>query len=42
MWEGGFLFRQTIGLRNIDGDWRIAQEHHSLPSTDSIDIRRNR
>jgi hypothetical protein len=32
--EGGFLFRLTIGLRNIDGDWRIAHEHHSVPSAD--------
>jgi len=32
--ESGFLFRLTIGLRNIDGDWRIAHEHHSVPSTD--------
>jgi len=32
--EGGFQFRLTIGLRNIDGDWRIAHEHHSVPSTD--------
>lgn len=30
----GFLFRLTIGLRNVDGDWRIAHEHHSVPSTD--------
>ena len=32
--EGGFLFRLTIGLRKIDGDWRIVHEHHSVPSTD--------
>ena len=32
--EGGFLFRLTIGLRNVDGAWRIAHEHHSVPSTD--------
>jgi uncharacterized protein (TIGR02246 family) len=32
--EGGFLFRLTIGLRKIDGSWRIAHEHHSVPSTD--------
>jgi ketosteroid isomerase-like protein len=31
---GGFLFRLTIGLRKIDGDWRIAHEHHSVPSAD--------
>jgi uncharacterized protein (TIGR02246 family) len=32
--EGGFQFRLTIGLRKIDGDWRIAHEHHSVPATD--------
>jgi uncharacterized protein (TIGR02246 family) len=32
--EGGFLFRLTIGLRKVDGDWRITHEHHSLPATD--------
>ena len=32
--KGGFLFRLTIGLRKIDGDWRITHEHHSVPSTD--------
>jgi ketosteroid isomerase-like protein len=31
---GGFLFRLTIGLRNIDGHWRITHEHHSVPSAD--------
>jgi ketosteroid isomerase-like protein len=31
---GGFLFRLTIGLRKIDGDWRITHEHHSVPATD--------
>ena len=31
--EGGVLFRLTIGLRNVDGNWRIVHEHHSLPST---------
>jgi ketosteroid isomerase-like protein len=31
---GGFLFRLTIGLRNVDGYWLIAHEHHSLPATD--------
>jgi ketosteroid isomerase-like protein len=29
--EGGFLFRLTIGLRKIDGRWRVAHEHHSVP-----------
>jgi uncharacterized protein (TIGR02246 family) len=32
--RGGFLFRLTIGLRKIDGEWRIAHEHHSVPATD--------
>jgi ketosteroid isomerase-like protein len=32
--EGGFLFRLTIGLRKIDGRWRVAHEHHSVPSAD--------
>jgi uncharacterized protein (TIGR02246 family) len=31
---GGFPFRLTIGLRRIDGDWRITHEHHSVPATD--------
>jgi ketosteroid isomerase-like protein len=31
---GGFLFRPTIGLRKIDGEWRITHEHHSVPSAD--------
>jgi ketosteroid isomerase-like protein len=31
---GGFLFRLTIGLRKIDGDWRITHEHHSVPAAD--------
>ena len=32
--QGGFLFRLTIGLRNIDGSWFITHEHHSVPATD--------
>ncbi|HJT06033.1 MAG TPA: nuclear transport factor 2 family protein [Stellaceae bacterium] len=28
----GFLFRLTIGLRKINGDWRVTHEHHSLPA----------
>jgi ketosteroid isomerase-like protein len=32
--ESGFQFRLTIGLRNVDGDWRIVHEHHSVPSTE--------
>jgi ketosteroid isomerase-like protein len=31
---GEFPFRLTIGLRKIDGDWRITHEHHSVPSAD--------
>lgn len=30
--HGDFLFRLTIGLRKIDGDWRITHEHHSVPA----------
>jgi hypothetical protein len=32
--KDGFLFRLTVGLRKVDGDWRIAHEHHSEPATD--------
>jgi ketosteroid isomerase-like protein len=32
--ESGLLFRLTIGLRKVDGDWRVTHEHHSVPSTD--------
>ena len=32
--KNGFPFRLTVGLRKIDGDWRIAHEHHSEPATD--------
>ena len=32
--KDGFLFRLTVGLRKVDGDWRIAHEHHSQPTTD--------
>ena len=32
--KDGFLFRLTVGLRRVDGDWRIAHEHHSEPATD--------
>ena len=31
---GGFPFRLTIGLRKIDGAWRIVHEHHSVPAED--------
>ena len=30
----GLLFRLTVGLRKIDGDWRITHEHHSEPARD--------
>jgi ketosteroid isomerase-like protein len=26
-------FRLTMGLRNVDGEWRVMHEHHSLPAT---------
>jgi ketosteroid isomerase-like protein len=32
--KNGFPFRLTVGARKIDGDWRIAHEHHSVPTTD--------
>ena len=32
--QGGFLFRLTIGLRKIDGNWLITHEHHSVPATE--------
>jgi ketosteroid isomerase-like protein len=32
--KDGFLFRLTVGLRKVDGDWRIAHEHHSVPAAD--------
>jgi ketosteroid isomerase-like protein len=28
----GFLFRLTVGLRKIDGEWSIVHEHHSVPA----------
>ncbi|HZZ70388.1 MAG TPA: nuclear transport factor 2 family protein [Phenylobacterium sp.] len=30
----GFLFRLTVGLRKVGGEWRIAHEHHSIPARD--------
>jgi ketosteroid isomerase-like protein len=30
----GFLFRLTVGLRKVDGAWRIVHEHHSEPAID--------
>ena len=32
--KDGFLFRLTVGLRKVGGDWRVAHEHHSIPATD--------
>ena len=32
--EGGFPFRLAVGLRKVDGEWRIAHEHHSVPAPD--------
>lgn len=32
--KDGFLFRLTVGLRKVGGDWHIAHEHHSVPATD--------
>jgi ketosteroid isomerase-like protein len=32
--KDGFRFRLTVGLRKIDGEWRIAHEHHSVPAAD--------
>jgi ketosteroid isomerase-like protein len=32
--ESEFQFRLTIGLRKVDGAWRITHEHHSVPATD--------
>jgi ketosteroid isomerase-like protein len=32
--KDGFQFRLTVGLKRIDGEWRIAREHHSVPATD--------
>ena len=31
---GGLQFRLTIGLRKVDGTWRVQHEHHSVPATD--------
>jgi ketosteroid isomerase-like protein len=32
--KDGFLFRLTVGLRKVDGHWRVAHEHHSVPAKD--------
>ena len=32
--KDGFLFRLTVGLRKVDGNWCIMHEHHSEPAKD--------
>jgi ketosteroid isomerase-like protein len=32
--DSGLPFRLTIGLRKVDGGWRVMHEHHSVPATD--------
>jgi ketosteroid isomerase-like protein len=32
--KDGFLFRLTVGLRKVGGEWRVVHEHHSVPATD--------
>jgi ketosteroid isomerase-like protein len=32
--KDGFLFRLTVGLCKVDGDWRITHEHHSVPAVE--------
>lgn len=32
--NAGFPFRLTVGLRKIEGEWRITHEHHSIPAAD--------
>ena len=32
--KDGFLFRLTVGLRKVGGNWCIAHEHHSEPAAD--------
>jgi uncharacterized protein (TIGR02246 family) len=32
--KDGFQFRLTVGLKKVDGEWRITHEHHSVPVTD--------
>jgi ketosteroid isomerase-like protein len=32
--KDGFLFRLTVGLRKVGGEWRIEHEHHSVPAAD--------
>ena len=30
--DGELIFRLTVGLRKIDGQWTVMHEHHSLPA----------
>jgi uncharacterized protein (TIGR02246 family) len=32
--KDGFQFRLTVGLRKVEGSWRILHEHHSVPASD--------
>jgi len=32
--KDGFLFRLTVGLHKVDGEWRITHEHHSVPAAE--------
>jgi ketosteroid isomerase-like protein len=32
--KDGFQFRLTVGLKKVEGKWRVAHEHHSVPATD--------
>ena len=32
--KDGFLFRLTVGLRKVEGEWTVTHEHHSIPATD--------
>jgi uncharacterized protein (TIGR02246 family) len=34
--EANLKFRLTMGLRKVNGRWRIVHEHHSVPATDVI------
>jgi uncharacterized protein (TIGR02246 family) len=34
--EANLKFRLTMGLRKVNGRWRIVHEHHSVPATDQI------
>jgi ketosteroid isomerase-like protein len=32
--KDGFQFRLTVGLKRIEGEWRVVHEHHSVPAAD--------